>query len=454
MAGKLTITKAALKITANDQSYVYNGAAQGEPGDEPYSDASKVTVEGLQGSDALTSIVLDGQSDSANVGVYENVLVPGNAAIGEEGKATNNYEIEYVNGNITIEKASADLIGLEATGYSGTYDGASHSGSATSKITDGTVIEYSTDGGKTWSTEAPSIINVGSQDFQVRATNPNYETATASANLTINPKAVTVTVNDASKTEGGADPTFTATVEGLLGSDTIQYTISRAAGDAPGTYTITATGAAEQGNYVITFVAGTFTINAAPTPPAPTPTPAPTPVVTPTVTPAAAEPAPAAPAATTAIADNPTPQTQTIADDGNALGEGQGSWSLFDLIATIVTTILAAIMLIFALGRNRKDGEEDEQTGEQEPDEIYKRKRLARILSVIPAAGAIVLYIFTQDMSQPMAIFDQWSIVFGIIGIINIVLAIATRKTTKNDGDDEQQQTPQTGFVPAGPASL
>ena len=454
--GELTVNKASLTITANPQTYTYDGKIHG-PSDEVYDNPDvikeMVTVEGLQGTDTLTSIMVDGQSDSANAGVYQGVLTPSNAVIGE---ATNNYEITYVNGNITIEKASADLLGLEATGYNGTYDGASHSGSATAKITDGTVIEYSTDGGKTWSAEAPSIINVGSQDFQARATNPNYETATASANLTINPKAVTVTVNDASKTEGGADPTFMATVEGLLGSDTIQYTISRAAGDAPGTYTITATGAAEQGNYVITFVAGTFTINAAPTPPAPTPTPtpAPTPVVTPTVTPAAAEPAPAAPAATTAIADNPTPQTQTIADDGNALGEGQGTWSLFDLIATIVTTILAAIMLIFALGRNRKDGEEDEQTGEQEPDEVYKRKRLGRILSVIPAAGAIVLYIFTQDMSQPMAIFDQWSIVFGIIGIINIVLAIATRKTTKNDGDDEQQQTPQTGFVPAGPASL
>ena len=168
---------------------------------------------------------------------------------------------------------------------------------------------------------------------------------------------------------------------------------------------------------------------------------------------AAAAPTPAAPAATP-IANNPTPQAQTINDDGNALGEGEGSWSLFDLIATIVTTILAAIMLIFAFGRNRKDGEEDEQTGEQEPDEIYKRKRLGRVLSVIPAVGAIVLFVLTQDLTQPMAIFDSWSLVFGIIGIINIVLAIVTRKKTKDDEDDEQQQTPQTGFVPAGPASL
>jgi len=57
-------------------------------------------------------------------------------------------------------------------------------------------------------------------------------------------------------------------------------------------------------------------------------------------------------------------------------------------------------------------------------------------------------------MMQPMAIFDQWSIVFGIIGIINIVLAIVTRKKTEDGDDEQQQQTPQSGFVPAGPASL
>ena len=447
-----------MTITANSQTYTYNGKIQG-PSDAVYEDAAEienmVTVDGLQGSDALTYIEVDGQSDSANAGVYENVLVPGSAAIGVDGTHTSNYEISYVNGNITIQKAAAELLGLEATGYSGTYDGKSHSGSATVKVADGTVIEYSTDGGKTWSAEAPSIINAGSQDFQARATNPNYETATASANLTVNPKAVTVTVNDASKTEGGADPTFTATVEGLLGSDTVQYTISRAAGDAPGTYTITASGDALQGNYAVTFVAGTFTINAAPAPtPTPTPAPTPTPTVTPTVTPAAAEPAPAAPAATTAIADNPTPQTRTIEDDGNALGsgEGQGSWSLFDLICTALATVLSVIMLVFALGRNREEGEENEQ-GEQGPGETYKRKRIARILSVIPAIGAIVLFVLTQDLSGQMVIFDVWSIVFGIIGLINIVLAIAT-KATKDDGEDDQQQTPQTGFVPAGPASL
>ncbi|MDO4851150.1 MAG: InlB B-repeat-containing protein [Actinomycetota bacterium] len=96
--GTLEVTKAPLTITANDQTYTYNGETQGE-GDTAYEDpaeiAEKVTVKGLQGSDALTSIVLDGQGKE--VGVYE--LVPSNAAVGE---ATGNYDITYVNGKLTI----------------------------------------------------------------------------------------------------------------------------------------------------------------------------------------------------------------------------------------------------------------------------------------------------------------------------------------------------------------
>jgi hypothetical protein len=94
----VTVEKHKLTITANDQTYVYNGQIQGE-GDTVYEDpaqiAEKVTVEGLQGDDALTSIIIDGQGQ--DVGEYD--LVPSNATIGE---ATGNYKISYVNGTLTI----------------------------------------------------------------------------------------------------------------------------------------------------------------------------------------------------------------------------------------------------------------------------------------------------------------------------------------------------------------
>ena len=103
--GYMQIDKAALTITANPQTYTYNGQPQGES--EPvYNDpaviAEKVKQKGLQGSDVITSIVLFGQQ--TNAGVYETeeegAIMPSNATIGE---ATNNYNITYKPGTLTIK---------------------------------------------------------------------------------------------------------------------------------------------------------------------------------------------------------------------------------------------------------------------------------------------------------------------------------------------------------------
>ena len=74
---------------------------------------------------------------------------------------------------------------------------------------------------------------------------------------------VTVTANDKTKTYGEADPQLTATVEGLLGTDTVAYTLGRAAGEDVGTYAITPAGEKEQGYYNVTYVPGTLTITKA-----------------------------------------------------------------------------------------------------------------------------------------------------------------------------------------------
>lgn len=79
-------------------------------------------------------------------------------------------------------------------------------------------------------------------------------------NWSIARKVVTVTADDKTKVAGEADPELTATVQGTLGSDTVAYTLSRAAGDAVGEYAITPDGDAEQGNYAVTYVPGTLTI--------------------------------------------------------------------------------------------------------------------------------------------------------------------------------------------------
>ncbi len=100
-----SIVQAPLTVTALPQTYNYNGKTQGE-GDTVYEDpaelAEKVSVEGLQGDDILTGIVLDGQGKET--GRY--LLEASNASIGDN---TKDYDILYVPGTLTIEPAEATI---------------------------------------------------------------------------------------------------------------------------------------------------------------------------------------------------------------------------------------------------------------------------------------------------------------------------------------------------------
>ena len=98
--------------------------------------------------------------------------------------------------------------------------------------------------------------------------NDSYAQATVTFGLTVNPKAVVIVADDKTKVKGEADPEFTVSVTGLLENESeslIMYTVSRESGSVPGTYSITPAGDAVQGNYSVTYVQGTLTIEPAPT---------------------------------------------------------------------------------------------------------------------------------------------------------------------------------------------
>lgn len=92
----------------------------------------------------------------------------------------------------------------------------------------------------------------------------NYNITKAEGKLSITPLAVTVTAKDYTKYVGEKDPAFEATVTGTINNDTIDYTISRENGETAGTYPITPAGAEAQGNYTVTYNAGTLTIKERP----------------------------------------------------------------------------------------------------------------------------------------------------------------------------------------------
>ena len=141
--------------------------------------------------------------------------------------------------------------------YNGTNQPAVNPGS-----TNGGTLQYSLNG-TSWSTSIPTVKDAGDYTIYYRVLSDSNvnSTGASSFQFTVNRANVIVNANDNSKTYGNSDPTLTATVSGVgSGMSSVNYTLSRAAGQNVGTYTITVT-PGNNPNYNVTTVGGTFTIN-------------------------------------------------------------------------------------------------------------------------------------------------------------------------------------------------
>ena len=203
------------------------------------------------------------------------------------------------------------------------------------------------------------------------------------------------------------------------------------------------------------------------------PVPAPVPVTT---TPAAAtpvavqivpvEPTPVDPAPATPVAENEPaapeeevtlpeetvpaaepveePETVNIGDEEVPMaefgGKGSPAWALLNLILTILTTLVSLLLLTFYFTGKRKEDEDEERVRrntEDEDEEELKRKGLIRLLSILPAVFAVITFILTEDMRNPMIIVDRWTILMLLYAVVNVVLAVFAIKKREEKEEEE-----------------
>ena len=370
------ITPAPAVIRVNDSSKAY-----GET-DPVFTGA----VEGLFGDDLLGEITYSRANADEEVGNYSDVLT---ATV---GNLNGNYTYNVEPGNFSIVPAGGNVVTIDATGLTKTYDGQPVSVVAGASV-DGSALLYSVDG-STWSDVNPEFTNVGTYTVYVKATHDGYEeSAPVSATVVINPAPVTIAVADASKVAGADDPAFSGTVEGLVAEgDLGDINYVRPGGEeAAGVYVGALTALYTQnGNYEVTVLNGTFTITAAPvappTPPTP-PTPPASPTPTPLPTPGAVPPdSPIAPvvtpivdalqgAAEAVIGDNETPLAEPreteIGDNDTPLAshDHASCWVHWYIILGIIVTALygACVALRRGLFSRKLKKYEDGLTGGGDP---------------------------------------------------------------------------------------
>ena len=244
---QLTVNKVPLTVTAN--SYTIE---QGEA-----LPAFEATYEGFVNNQSASALTTQPTFSCTAA----NSDVPGTYEITVGGAESQNYELTYVGGTLTITQQPA--VTITANSYTMVYGDALPT------------FEFTSEGGTPSGTpeltcEATSASPVGTYPITAsKGTLSNYNVTYVAGTLTIVKAPLTITANDCTKKQGEDMPAFEASYDGFKNDETASvltqqptFGCSATAASEPGTYEITVDGATAE-NYDITFVNGTLTVNEA-----------------------------------------------------------------------------------------------------------------------------------------------------------------------------------------------
>lgn len=176
---------------------------------------------------------------------------------------------DSVSGSFEIKIKNASITGVDAAGYTGTYDGQSHGIkiTLTGDAVDGEVLYGESEDNCTL-TESPVYKNAGNYTVYYTVTKKNYDTQSGSATVAITPAQLTVTAESKNVTYKDEPPVYSSTFEGFVNGEntevlggTLSYECAYAAGSDVAEYEIIPSGlTAENGNYEITYLPGRLTV--------------------------------------------------------------------------------------------------------------------------------------------------------------------------------------------------
>ena len=250
-SGTMTLSIAAntgLIVSGNNYTGKYDGASHGEAAT---ANVDGATIEYSTDNGATWTDTVPTIKDVGEI----NVTVKASMANYSDATATYTLKVTPRTVTLTSETASKTYDGTPLTRPVVTVTG--------DGFVDGEVTDIKATGSVTNVSEG-SVTNTIVYTTTDKFVEDNYNITKAEGKLSITPLAVTVTAKDYTKYVGEKDPAFEATVTGTINNDTVSYTISREKGETAGTYSITPAGAEAQGNYTVTYKAGTLTINRRP----------------------------------------------------------------------------------------------------------------------------------------------------------------------------------------------
>ena len=109
------------------------------------------------------------------------------------------------------------------------------------------------------------------------------------------------------------------------------------------------------------------------------------------------------------------------------LYSSEAYWALLNLILVFVSIIIAICLIILVFWNNRK---EDEQI------KVNNRWPF-RIVAAISAIVSAIIFLITEDMSNPMVFIDQYTLLMAIITCITALFAFFSLHREEEKKDEE-----------------
>ncbi len=128
-----------------------------------------------------------------------------------------------------------------------------------------------------------------------------------------------------------------------------------------------------------------------------------------------------------------------IADGPAPLAAPESPWALINLICAALAAAGAGVAIFRRKEEDDEEGDaESRDAEEQEEDSRGRKMAIAKILGAAAAIASIIIFILTENMSGPMHLADQWTILMAILLAGQIGTAVANKKASELEEDDEE----------------
>ena len=255
--GSITIKPAALTVTTQSNSKVYDGTALTAGGN----------VDGYVNNETATFKVTGTQTAVGSSKNTYSLIFKDETGAENATAVKTDYTVSESIGTLTVTEY-ADEIVVTTTGGTSTYDGTAHGATVTvSKLPDGYQLvtaksndsaTHVADGTVTANCDELLIKNAAGEDVTSKL-NIKY----VEGSITITPAKLTVTTPDASKVYDGTALTAEGNISGFVNGETATFKTTgsqTAVGSSDNTYTLTFDGTAAESDYTVSATTGTLTV--------------------------------------------------------------------------------------------------------------------------------------------------------------------------------------------------